>query len=210
MWVIKNKKKKERIRKREKTFISINLKLIIVFLLIAIIPALIITYFSIYNSEIILENVITQMISGKLDEQQAFQPIYDFKVRILIIMITVIFITAMFAMLFAKSIVKPIIKLVTGIKEIGKGNLDYKIKMKTEDEFETLGNSINKMTSDLKKSQDKLRNYAADLENEVKKRTHQLQDKVDELGKFHKLTVGRELRMIELKKEIEELNKVKK
>jgi len=98
VWVIKNKKKKERIRKREKTFISINLKLIIVFLLIAIIPALIITYFSIYNSEIILENVITQMISGKLDEQQAFQPIYDFKVRILIIMITVIFITAMFAM----------------------------------------------------------------------------------------------------------------
>ena len=122
METIKKKRRKGgRVKKREKTFISINLRLIVIFLLIAIIPALIITYFSIYNSEIILENVITQIISGKLDEQQAFQPIYYFKVRILIIMITVIFITAMFAMLFAKSIVKPIIKLVTGIKEIGKG-----------------------------------------------------------------------------------------
>lgn len=49
------------------------------------------------------------------------------------------------------------------------------------------------------------------LEEKVKERTKELQKRVRELEKFHELTVGRELKMIELKKEIknlkEELNK---
>jgi len=43
------------------------------------------------------------------------------------------------------------------------------------------------------------------LEKKVKERTKELQEKVEELEKFHKLTVGRELKMIELKKEIKKL-----
>lgn len=35
----------------------------------------------------------------------------------------------------------------------------------------------------------------------------ELQERVEELEKLHRLTVGRELRMIELKKEIERLKK---
>ena len=36
-------------------------------------------------------------------------------------------------------------------------------------------------------------------------RTKELQQRVDELEKFHKLTIDRELRMLELKKEIQRL-----
>lgn len=43
------------------------------------------------------------------------------------------------------------------------------------------------------------------LERRVKERTKELQMRVEELEKYHLLTVGRELRMIELKKEIETL-----
>ncbi len=43
------------------------------------------------------------------------------------------------------------------------------------------------------------------LEKKVKERTRELQERVDELEKFHKLAVGRELKMVELKKEIEKL-----
>lgn len=50
------------------------------------------------------------------------------------------------------------------------------------------------------------------LDEKVKERTHelessrqQLQERVEELEKFYKLTIGRELKMIELKKEIETL-----
>jgi len=45
------------------------------------------------------------------------------------------------------------------------------------------------------------------LENKVKERTRELQDKVTELKEFHDLAVGRELKMIELEKEIEKLKK---
>ena len=41
------------------------------------------------------------------------------------------------------------------------------------------------------------------LEEKVDQRTKELQEKVDELNKWYKLTVGRELKMIELKEKIE-------
>ncbi|MCK5306009.1 MAG: hypothetical protein KAJ66_02665 [Candidatus Omnitrophica bacterium] len=45
------------------------------------------------------------------------------------------------------------------------------------------------------------------LEIKVKERTKELEDKVRELEKFSRLTVGRELKMMELKKKMEELEK---
>ncbi|MFQ6084586.1 MAG: PAS domain S-box protein [Candidatus Aminicenantia bacterium] len=45
------------------------------------------------------------------------------------------------------------------------------------------------------------------LEQKVKERTKELQKKVMELERFQKLTVGRELKMMELKREIEKLKK---
>ena len=43
------------------------------------------------------------------------------------------------------------------------------------------------------------------LEQRVEERTKELQERVDELEQFHRLTVNRELKMAELKTEIEEL-----
>jgi len=50
-----------------------------------------------------------------------------------------------------------------------------------------------------------LQELAAGLEEKVKERTEELQEKVNEMGRFQKLTVGREIKMVELKKEIERL-----
>lgn len=56
-----------------------------------------------------------------------------------------------------------------------------------------------------------LRELAKGLEDEVKRRTKELQERLEELEKIHKLAVGRELKMIELKKEIKKLKaKLKK
>ena len=49
-----------------------------------------------------------------------------------------------------------------------------------------------------------------ELEQRVQERTKELQEKVEELERIHKLTVGRELKMIELKKEIKELQEILK
>ena len=45
------------------------------------------------------------------------------------------------------------------------------------------------------------------LEEKVRERTKELRERVDELNKWFKLTVGRELKIIELKQEIEKLRK---
>lgn len=47
------------------------------------------------------------------------------------------------------------------------------------------------------------------LEKKVEERTKELQKRIEELEKFHKLTIGRELKMVELKKKIRELEKGK-
>lgn len=45
------------------------------------------------------------------------------------------------------------------------------------------------------------------LEKTVDERTKELQKNLDELERFKRLTIDRELRMVELKKELEELKK---
>ncbi len=45
------------------------------------------------------------------------------------------------------------------------------------------------------------------LEKEVQARTKKLQEKINELEKFQKLTIGREMKMVELKEEIKNLKK---
>ncbi len=103
------------------------------------------------------------------------------------------------------SISNPIKKLKEGADIIGKGNLDYRLDIKTRDEIQDLSESFNKMAVDLKKTSTELKKYSVNLEKEVNKKTMGLQDKVSELQKFTKLTIGRELRMIGLKKKIKEL-----
>ncbi|MFZ3382918.1 MAG: PAS domain S-box protein [Candidatus Methanoperedens sp.] len=58
-----------------------------------------------------------------------------------------------------------------------------------------------------KKAEEELRKHRVHLEELVKGRTAELNQKNDELERFNRLFVGREIRMIELKKQIAELEK---
>ncbi|MFH1482047.1 MAG: HAMP domain-containing protein [Patescibacteria group bacterium] len=123
---------------------------------------------------------------------------------IIIIVITLIFI--LFATIaLSKLIIEPIRKLDEGVEIIGKGNLDYKVDIKTGDEIEQLAKEFNQMTGDLKKSRVALEDANTSLEEKVKERTEELQKRLEELEKFQRLTIGRELKMVELKKEIKKI-----
>jgi len=50
-----------------------------------------------------------------------------------------------------------------------------------------------------------LRRHTGELERNVNERTMNLQEKIEELEEFKRLVVGRELRMIELKKQVHTL-----
>lgn len=141
----------------------------------------------------------------------------------LIITILLIAVGIFISFLMAIRLIKPINLLKEGADVIGRGELDYNIKIKTGDELEDLGKAFNQMAQNLKKSRlaleesrevlevkvkartSELKELAEGLEQKVKGRTKELQERIDELERFHRLTVGRELKMAELKKEIEKL-----
>jgi len=52
-----------------------------------------------------------------------------------------------------------------------------------------------------------LRELTEGQEEMIKERTKELQEKINELEKFSRLAVGRELKMVTLKEEIEKLKK---
>jgi len=121
---------------------------------------------------------------------------------------------------FSKKITNPLKMLANDLEVFGKGNLDYRIKIKTGDEIEGVAESFNKMAGYLQNSRQELeesknvlevrvkartrelQELNKNLEGKVRERTKELQKRLDELERFHRLTVGRELKMIELKKEL--------
>jgi signal transduction histidine kinase len=82
---------------------------------------------------------------------------------------------------FTKNITRPIVELTEGARAISRGNLDYKIKIKSEDEIGRLSDAFNKMSGDLKKSRSELESYSENLEKEVEERTKELNEKVVKL-----------------------------
>ena len=127
------------------------------------------------------------------------------------------------SVIVARNITSPIKKLVEATKAVAKGKLETRIDIKTKDEIEELANSFNRMAKKLEETQNVLKESAkileikvkartqeleeerVSLEEKVKQRTKEFQEKLEELEKFHKFAVGRELKMIELKNEIKEL-----
>lgn len=146
---------------------------------------------------------------------------------VFITFITLIFIFIV-SIFFSQLIVNPIKKLHKGVEIIRKGDLDYRVDIQTNDEIEELGEEFNRMAGELSKYQTaleesktvleikvkartrELEELAKSLESKVKGRTKELEERLSELEKFHKLTVGRELKMMELKRELEKLKKKSK
>ena len=119
----------------------------------------------------------------------------------------------------------PILKFAKKIKQIEKGDLKQRIDIKTGDEIEALARAFNNMLGKINESYEEieeqkgilevrvnartqeLKELTESLDEQVKEKTKKIQEKMTEMKKFHDLTVGRELKMIELKKQIQALEK---
>jgi nitrate/nitrite-specific signal transduction histidine kinase len=184
--------------KAEQQKSSVRNNIMVSFFLVILVMGISITW--------ILQRTLQDNLSGKgVAKVVVDKIISQYIVTSVGVSIIAISLSLLIAYALSRTITKSISKLILGVEEIGKGNLDYRIQVKNEYEFGILANAFNKMTEDLKKSRAELEKYSKELEKKVKQRTKELQEKIDELEKFNKLTVGRELKMIELKKRIKEL-----
>jgi len=138
--------------------------------------------------------------------------------NLIFLMATVLFVSII-SYIVAKRFTKPLSELEASATTIGEGNLDEQIPRSGNDEIGSLAKTLDLMRLNLKdgrtqieKVNEELEKHRDHLEESVKERTaeltrtnEELQKKIRQLEIFHKVTVDRELKMIELKKEIKEL-----
>lgn len=87
---------------------------------------------------------------------------------------------------------KPVSLLDEGMHRIAKGELDYKIEIKSKDEMGLLADTFNSMASDLKKYKENMENWTKALEEEVRKKTSEIMKAQDQLINAEKLaSLGR-------------------
>lgn len=83
--------------------------------------------------------------------------------------------------LLARAITRPILVLTKGVEVVGRGDLDYKIKLETGDEIQQLAEQFNAMTAALKESY-------ADLERKVEERTKQERLRAEQLRTINEVS----------------------
>ncbi|MFH1066133.1 MAG: cache domain-containing protein [Nanoarchaeota archaeon] len=105
------------------------------------------------------------------------------------------------------SVSRPLKNLTRAFEQVGKGDLSLRTEAVSKDEIGGLALVFRQMVSELKKTKIIEKHYKADLEKKVKERTKEALAKTESLEQFKRLAVGRELRMIELKKRIKGLER---
>lgn len=97
---------------------------------------------------------------------------------------------------------KPLSMLEKGADKIGAGDLEFRLNLRRNDEIGSTADSFDTMAAKLQKSREVMQNYSKELEKKVRERTKELEKTNVDLKKFKELAVGREIKMIELKKKI--------
>ena len=87
-----------------------------------------------------------------------------------------------------RRLVAPLQALAAATRRIALGRLDQVIEQQSQDEIGQLARSFNQMTSELSRSRRELEMYSADLENQVRLRTRELEDAQSQLVQAEKMS----------------------
>lgn len=171
------------------------------------------------------------VLIAEVERSEIMTPLNQFEFRFFVSSIIVVVVGVLGTILLNSFLLRNLESIGKAAKKITEHDLTARATITSNDEigkiaetFNAMIDSIEKSESELKKAQTELKGVNITLEKRVKERTAELekirtslekavaertvelQQKVEELEKFKKLTVGRELKMVELKKEIEKLD----
>ena len=96
--------------------------------------------------------------------EQIQEGISGIRITFLVILLVMTMTVAGISLNLARMITKPIIALNRGVKALGRGDMEYRVEVKTGDELESLAKSFNRMTTDLKIHIEELRCTTAEKE----------------------------------------------
>lgn len=85
------------------------------------------------------------VVSTRQTYAEAYQPIYNIIYQTILIDVVMLIFGAFISFLFSKLVINPLKHLTKGANEIAKGNLNYAIKVKTQDEIGLLANAFEQM-----------------------------------------------------------------
>lgn len=85
------------------------------------------------------------------------------------------------------SLNKPLRKVFEGIQEIGKGNLNYRIKLNRSDELGLMAKEFNSMTDKLKSAYDEIKDWNENLNKKVEQKNQELKNIYEQIVQVEKL-----------------------
>ncbi len=104
------------------------------------------------DSSTLLTSDIEWMVFIGQDIDEVFSPLLLFAAQEISALGILTIVLIVLGFIFGTILIKPINKIVAGIKRIGEGDLDYRIDVRSSDEFGLLADSINAMAGNLKES----------------------------------------------------------
>lgn len=122
-------------------------------------------------------------VISKVSVEKAFASVRRLIYRSLLFAFIVFTLAFIAAILFSRSLTRPIESLTQGMKKVSDGDLDTQIHINTRDEIDLLAKNFNHMIRDLKTSRENLEEINRDLENKVKERTRELQERNEAVKK---------------------------
>jgi two-component system NtrC family sensor kinase len=91
------------------------------------------------------------------------------------VLIFIVAISVFLGLILYKLVSKPVSELTKGIERIAGGNLDYSVPITSQDEIGLLAQRFNAMTKDIKEAHDQKERWTQTLEEEIAKKTEEIQ-----------------------------------
>jgi HAMP domain-containing protein len=157
----------------------------------------------VYISPIIVNGKIVAVLRIDLANEQTAARVQQFTIIVFgIVAASLFFCYFLIAVLITRTVIDNILRLKEATLTIEGGDFDTPIEKQSQDEIGELAEILDHMRTEIKHSHKELETINKGLEEQVHQRTAELEQKLDELERLNRFMTDREIKMIELKKEI--------